>query len=259
MRQVADHAEAATKTLQCQAETKPSQAPGQLLERRLLRQLLFADLEDQPRAQCRVLAQQLIDPLQGLGVGQGRGGQVQRQHLIVAAQVREHFFQHQQIQPRHPAETLQPGQEAAGGQCLALVVMHPRDHFVMKEPLARLGIHHRLEEQLELAADKRLVQARMPFVLVVAGNGGRTLLKAYPARCRLVLGTRQCLVGQFEQRLRGIAWAERRQSNTGDWGDIAGPRLVQALQRRLKGLGKAYRIFVDHPGRQHCELSTSAA
>ena len=42
-----------------------------------------------------------------------------------AAQVRQHLFQHQQVQPRHPAEALQPGQEAAGRQRLALVIVQP--------------------------------------------------------------------------------------------------------------------------------------
>ncbi|MNH48436.1 hypothetical protein D3C79_1123000 [compost metagenome] len=56
MCQVADHAETSAETLQRQPEAKRVQASGQLLEGRLVGQLLFADLERQPRAQRRMLA-----------------------------------------------------------------------------------------------------------------------------------------------------------------------------------------------------------
>ncbi|MNN65487.1 hypothetical protein D3C81_1809930 [compost metagenome] len=125
MRQVADHAEAATKTLQRQPETKPVQASSQLLEHGLRRQLLFADFQDQAWPQCGVLPKQIVYPLQSVGVGQGRSRQVERKHLIMATQVRQHFFEHQHIQPRHPAKALQPRQKAAGRHCLAFIIVQP--------------------------------------------------------------------------------------------------------------------------------------
>ncbi|MNF84000.1 hypothetical protein D3C76_1181940 [compost metagenome] len=77
--QVADHAEASAKALQAQAETKRTQAPGQLLQHGLIGQLLFAEFQRQARPQCRMLAEQLINPLQCTRIGQGGCRQVQGQ------------------------------------------------------------------------------------------------------------------------------------------------------------------------------------
>ncbi|MNN69400.1 hypothetical protein D3C81_1851880 [compost metagenome] len=57
VRQVADHAETPTKALQAQAEAEFAQAPGELLQCRLFGQLFFTDLQGQPWAERRVLAQ----------------------------------------------------------------------------------------------------------------------------------------------------------------------------------------------------------
>ena len=54
-RQVTDHAEPPTETLQAEGETQLAQALGHLFQHGLLRQLLFTDLQGKARAQVAVL------------------------------------------------------------------------------------------------------------------------------------------------------------------------------------------------------------
>ncbi|MNV50982.1 hypothetical protein D3C71_1430130 [compost metagenome] len=130
---------------------------------------------------------------------------------------------------------------------------------MVQHPLRCLAVHHRLEEQFKVALDEGLVQPRVPGMLAVASLGSGALFKADPPRIRLVLGARQCFIGQLEQGLRGVAWAVRGKADAGNRVDVAGSSLVQALQGRFKGLGQLYRLLVHHARRKYGELATAAA
>ncbi|MNN85177.1 hypothetical protein D3C81_2024350 [compost metagenome] len=74
--QVADQAEAATEMLQAQGEPELSQAPRQLFETGLLRQLLFANFQGQSRPQIGVRTQRVEERSQRLRMLQGGRRQV---------------------------------------------------------------------------------------------------------------------------------------------------------------------------------------
>ncbi|MNI29044.1 hypothetical protein D3C73_828490 [compost metagenome] len=98
----------------------------------------------------------------------------------MARHLLKHLFQHQAIQPRCPAETLEPRQEPASGNRLALLVDQPRQYFVMQHQRSVLAGHHRLEIQLEPTLVQRLVEQAVPGVMIV-GEGGRcAVIQAHP-------------------------------------------------------------------------------
>jgi hypothetical protein len=115
-----------------------AQASGQLLQHRLLRQLLLTDLQGQPRAEVGMRAEDLEDFIQRLRISQGRRRQVQRQRIFMRFHLFQHALEHQPIQARGPAESLQPWQKTSGRDGLALFVEQAREHFVMQHQL-RVG------------------------------------------------------------------------------------------------------------------------
>ncbi|MNP24298.1 hypothetical protein D3C76_1170500 [compost metagenome] len=86
--------------------------------------------------------------------------------------VQEDLLEHVQIQPRHPAKTLKPGQETPCGNGAAVGIEQAREHLVVQHTLQVVTGHYRLEEQLEVALLKRLIQQRVPGMVIVAHSRG---------------------------------------------------------------------------------------
>ena len=87
--------------------------------------------------------------------------------MAVASHLFKHLLQHQAVQPGRPAETLKPWQETPGGQGMAINVLQARQHFVVQDQLRVLAGDDRLEVQLETLLRQRLVQQRVPGMMIV--------------------------------------------------------------------------------------------
>ena len=256
-RQVADHAEAPAEALQAQRETELAQASGQLLQHRLFRQLLLADFQSQTRAEIGMRAQNFEDFVQRLRVGQRRRGQVQRQRILVPFHLFEHAFEHQPIEPRGPAEALQPRQKAPGGNGLALLVEQARQDLVMQHQLRVLRSDHRLEIQLETLLTQGLIQQSMPSVMIVTDLRHQTLIDARPILLALPFGLRECLIAQCQHRLRGVTVGERRQPDRSHRRHIGRAGGMQAAQGIVEILRQLQRFLAHQPRRQHGEFTAA--
>ncbi|MNY07376.1 hypothetical protein D3C86_1401760 [compost metagenome] len=75
-------------------------------------------------------------------------------------------LEHQLVEPGHPAEAGDPGQEYAGGDGLALGVEQAGQHLVVQDHRMVCAAHDGLEVELQLALADGVIQPGAPFVLI---------------------------------------------------------------------------------------------
>ncbi|CAH0314637.1 hypothetical protein SRABI70_04845 [Pseudomonas sp. Bi70] len=166
-------------------------------------------------------------------------------------ELRQQGVEHHQIQARGPAEALEPRQELAGRNGLAMLVEQARQHLVVQHLSGIGGVDHRLHVLQEAPLLQCTVQQAMPVVALVVGGGLLAVLDECPVTAAVADSLGQ---GGIQRAVELAAARPRCEGGDADMRHrraIAGTGLLQRQQCAAQLLGQLLGFMaIDTAGQQ---------
>ncbi|MCY1363804.1 hypothetical protein D9M69_505830 [compost metagenome] len=219
-------------------------------------QLALVDFQGQQRRQFGKGFEQVENCSPLHRVAQGAPGQAQCQGAAVDHQLVQRGFEHRQVEPSRPAETLDPRQEMPCGNRFALRVEQACEYFVMQH-LAGVGaLHDGLKVQLHFAMGQGVVDPGAPVVLGVIGCRV-TMAQMNPGAFGMLAGLCQRLIKAQENGADRLTGAVGDNAQMGDRHAIAGAGQAQVLQADADIGGQARGTFSIQTRCQQAEFAAT--